>query len=391
MGAHADNISWKQLSPIFADVVLSPWNLLVGGLLIHYLSPVNAFISIVLGYAVLFLVFVLYGGLGYKKRMQSGQIFQEVFVGKFSAIFIPLLLACGQLGWASINISLGGSSLATLLSLPTVVGLIIYTLIIAGMGAMGLYKLAYTKIVVIVASASLALYIGILKLQSGDLAVFFTYHPSHAKSLYWGCSVVVASLISFATVSPDFFQNVRHKNDVARSTLLGIVLPGMIMCFMGCFFFFNVPLSLAGLIAGLSFAVLPNAFNAIANTDGSMALYTPALKFRLIFKMRVVTGVIAGALISFALALMNITNYLEIWLKALAIISPIFIGVAFAAVLFDHKVSKKFLPRYFARHAYMLTIVLCILLLSNAIPVIIALLTPLVIYSVYLQYKLIHE
>jgi len=106
MSVRADRITWKQLSPIFADVVLSPWNLLVGGLLIRYLSSINALASIVLGYAILATVFVLYGGLGFKKRMQSAQIFQEVFSGKFSAIFIPLLLALGQIGWASINISL---------------------------------------------------------------------------------------------------------------------------------------------------------------------------------------------------------------------------------------------------------------------------------------------
>jgi purine-cytosine permease-like protein len=390
MSTRTSKITWKQLSPIFADVVLSPWNLLVGGLLIRYLSPVNALASIVIGYAILAVVFVLYGGLGFKKRMQSAQIFQEVFSGKFSTVFIPLLLAFGQIGWASINISLGGTSFARLLHVPVPLGLISYTLAVGTMGAIGLYKLAYTRIVVIISSTSLALYIGLLKLHSGDLAGFLSYHPANQKSIYWGSSIVVASLISFATVSPDFFQSLKHKNDVARSTLLGIVLPGMVICFLGCLFFFNLQLNLAGLIASLSFPALANLFNTVANTDGSMALYTPALKFELVFKMRFVIGIIAGAIISLTLALLGIINYLEIWLKALSIISPIFIGVAFAAVLFDRKAFKS-LPQTFSRYAYILTVAVCVLLLDHSVPVIVALLAPLVIYSVYIQYKLIHE
>lgn len=390
MRAKAGSISWRQLSPIFADVVLSPWNLLVGGLLIRYLSPLDAVISIVLGYAVLGAVFILYGGLGYKKRMQSAEIFQEVFRGKFSTFFIPLLLACGQLGWAAINISLGGSSLAVLLHLPQALGLTVYAVIIGAMGSMGLYRLALAKVIIIVSSSSLALYIGFLKLHAEGLGAFLAYHPSSHKSLFWGCSVVVASLISFATVSPDFFQNLRHKGDIGRSTLLGVVLPGMVFCLMGCFFFFNARLNLVSLISGLSFAALPNLFNAIANTDGAMAVYTPALKFQLVFKTRFKRGVIAGAFISLGVALLGITNYIEAWLKILSVISPIFIGVAFAAVLFDKKLFKA-LPESFSKQVYVLTIVLCVVVLDHTLPVIIALLAPLVIYSLYLQYKHIHE
>jgi hypothetical protein len=390
MRTKAGSVSWRQLSPIFADIVLSPWNLLVGGLLIRYLSPLNAAISVVFGYAVLAAVFVLYGGLGYKRRKQSAEIFQEVFRGKFSTFFIPLLLAFGQLGWAAINISLGGSSLAALLHLPGPFGMILYALIIGIMGSIGLYRLGYAKIVIIFASTFLALYIGILKLHSGDLASFLAYRPHDQKSLFWGCSVVIASLISFATVSPDFFQSAKHKTDILRSTLLGIVLPGMAICFTGCFFFFNARLNLVKLIAGLSFAALPNVFNAIANTDGSMAVYTPALKFQLVFKLRFLTGILLGTLLSLGVALLGITNYIEIWLRVLSIISPVFIGVAFAAVLFDRKLFKA-LPAAFSKQVYVLTVALCVLLLDRTLPVIVALLAPLVIYSLYLQYKHIHE
>jgi len=386
----SERISWKQLSPIFADVVLSPWNLLVGGLLIQYLPPLEALASIVSGYTVLALVFILYGGLGYKKRVQSAVIFQEIFQGSFGNIFIPLLLACGQLGWAAINIGLGGSSLAQLVHVPRAVGLIAYALAIGFLASVKLYRLAYVKGIIIASSVSLAIYIGILKIHATGFGQFLAYHPAHHKSLFWGCSVVVASLISFATVSPDLFQNARHKRDVTRSTIWGVVLPGIVLCALGCFFFFNRQLNLISLIGSLSVPALANIFNSVANADGSIAVYTPALKFGIIFKSPILLGIAGGTLISLVLALLKITNYLEVWLKALSIISPVLIGVAFAAVLFDKKAFRH-LPASFSKYAYGLTVVICGSLLSQAVPVIFALIAPLLIYSIYLQYRHIHE
>ncbi len=383
-------ISWRQLSPIFADVVLSPWNLLVGGLLIQFLWPATALASIVIGYAVLGLIFILYGGLGFKKRMQSAEILREVFKGRFSSVFIPLLLAFGQLGWAAINISLGGSSLAAIFHAPRPLGMVVYAIIIVSIASLELYRLAIVKLAIIISAMSLAFYIGFLKVQHGSLSHFLAYQPAHKKSLFWGCSVVVASLVSFATVSPDFFRSLNHKRDIVRSTAAGIFLPGIAMCLLGTFFFFNTELNLVGLISGLSFAVLPNIFNAVANTDGSMALYTPALKFQLLFKWRLMAGLVIGSAASLTVALLGITGYLEDWLKLLSVISPIFIGVAFAAVVFN-KSGRRSLPKSFARQVYAVTAVLCILVLDHTVPVLLALLTPLVIYSIYLQYRHIHE
>lgn len=384
-------ISWKQLSPIFADVVLSPWNLLIGGLLIRYMSAANALISIGLGYGVLAIVFVLYGGLGFTKRMQSAGILQEVFPGRFSTLFIPLLLALGQLGWAAINISLGGTSLAALGHVSAIFGMVAYALIIAIMAGMQLYRLAIVKLLIIISAIGLVVYIGALKLAHSPIAGFWAYQPHTQKSIFWGCSIVVASLISFGTVSPDFFQSVRHKTDIARSTLLGIVLPGAFMCAMGCLFFYNASnkLNLVALISGLSFAALPHIFNSVTNTDGSMALYTPALKFQFLFRFPFMAGVVLGAVVSVGLAIAGITTYLEVWLKVLSLISPIFIGVAFAAVLFSHALPHIQVGKM-ARVAYGITAAICIGITLAAVPVMVGLVLPLIIYSLYLQYRFIH-
>jgi purine-cytosine permease-like protein len=384
-------ISWKQLSPIFADVVLSPWNLLVGGLLIKYLSITQAALSIAIGYGILALIFVLYGGLGFKKRMQSAEILDQIFRGKFSQVFIPLLLAIGQLGWAAINISLGGGSLAILSNIPIPLGMAAYALIIGIMASLKLHQLAFSKLLVIITSLSLLTYIGVVKLSHTAVIEFLKYQPSSPKSLFWGISVVVASLISFATVSPDFFQSAEKKTDILPSTILGIVLPGSLMCFMGCLFFYDrSDFNLVGLIGGLSFAALPHIFNGVTNTDGSMAIYTPALKFRKVFNIKLPTGVLLGTLASLVLAVLGITHSLETWLKVLSLMSPIFIGVAYAAVVFNNALPQ-FKLSQLAKLAYFVTALVCIALLKTTLPVIFALIMPLIIYSIYLQYRIIHE
>ncbi|HUC20189.1 MAG TPA: hypothetical protein VMR98_01700, partial [Candidatus Polarisedimenticolaceae bacterium] len=342
----------------------------------------------IVGYGVLGLVFILYGGLGFSKRMQSSAILHEIFRGKFSSVFIPLLLAAGQLGWAAVNISLGGTSLATLSHAPVAMGIIAYTVILTIMAGLNLYRLAIIKYAITLSAVGLVVFVLASKVSVVSADQLLSYRPEHANSIFWGASVVVASLISFATVSPDFFQSVRTKHDVVRSTLLGIIIPGMGMCLIGCVLFYNQPqLNLVTLIAGISFATLPHIFNTVTNTDGSIALYTPALKFQSLFRLRFIAAVALGAVISLSLALANIINYLETWLKFLSVVSPIFIGVAFAAVSFHH--SRHHQPIHFARIAYVITALVCLGLLGATLPVIIALLAPLVIYSISLQYRLI--
>lgn len=110
-------VTWRSIAPIFADVVVSPWNLLVGGILIQHLTFIQALFAIVIGYTILALVFILYGGLGFKKRKQSSALLAEVFGSKIVRYVIPLVLAVGQIGWAAINIDLGGKSVSSLFSL----------------------------------------------------------------------------------------------------------------------------------------------------------------------------------------------------------------------------------------------------------------------------------
>lgn len=218
-------VGWTSISSIFADVLVSPWNLLIGGLLIQNMSFVNAVASIVIGYAILTLIFIVYGGLGFSQRQQSGVILGKLFGPKIGTYVIPSILALGQVGWASINIKIGGESLAEIVHIPSVTGLLIYAAIVMSIASLGLASVGIIKWAITISSIGL---VSLIFFSAVDNSTFetLTHSPHSNHSIFWGVSAVVASFMSFASISPDFFSQVRNKSDVVLSSAIGIFIPG---------------------------------------------------------------------------------------------------------------------------------------------------------------------
>lgn len=321
-------VSWKTIFPIFADVMISPWNLLVGGLLIKFLPTTQALFSVIIGYMILSVLFVLYGGMGFKEKRQSAEIINEIFRSKITKYLIPSILALGQIGWAGINIELGGKSLAYILSSQIFIGIIVYALFLVIMGILDLHKMGIVKLIITISSVSLFIYTFCSKISTVTLKEFALYRPVEGQSLLWGVSIIVASLISFSTVTPDFFQSVKSKRDVIISTLLGLFIPGVFTALLGCFLFFDKGnFDLIALISALTFPIFPHILNTCTNTDGSIAIYTPGLKLQNMFGINLKTGIIISGFISSILALLKVARYLEIWLKTLSLLFPTLIGI----------------------------------------------------------------
>lgn len=379
-------VSWKAITPIFASIVISPWNLLVGGLLIQHLSMYQTLFALLIGYAILSLIFVLYGGLGYANRKQSAEILSKIFPVNFVIFIIPAILALGQIGWAAINFDLGGKSLAILFSFPSLVGIGLYAFILIGIAMLRINQIGFVKLLVVGASILLMGYIVFFKFFTIHNSSFLTYQPTNPQNLFWGISVVVASLISFATISPDFFKDVRTKEDVLLSTFLGISFPGVVVAFIGAFLFFDHQnLELPLVLGSLSFSLFPQLFNIVTNTDGAIAVYTPGLKFQYMFGWNKKIGMLISGGISMILAIFGLASHLEIWLKLLSIIFPALIGITFPALLFKHLAKQKVYARNILV-SFGSSILLAVLCAGFFPPVIISLLAPLIIFSLSLSY-----
>lgn len=389
-----DLVSWRQLAPIFADIAVSPSNILVGCLLIQSVSAWNALASILIGQAILAVVFILYGGLGYSKRMLASEILCEVFGDKFSKYVISTMLACGQIGWTAINVGLGGTSLAMLTHLPIWLGITIYGLLLGTMTGLNFYKLAAVKMTIVISSISLVVCVIYAKLLHTSFLTFLAYQPTTSHPLLWGISIMVASYIAFATVTPNFFIKARHKSDVVKATFAGLVAPGIVVALVGCFLFFDQhSYNLNALLVTFAIPFLPSILNIITNTDGSIALYTPALTIVSFRPMSFKVAAFIAAAISIALALFHIVDHLAIWLAVLSLMSPILIGVAFAAVLFNETSAEPL--KQFVRAAtywvYGTTFAICAAVAVTSQSVLIALVAPLILYSAYLHYRFMRQ
>lgn len=373
-------VTWRSIAPIFADVVVSPWNLLVGGILIQHLSFLQAVCAIMTGYGILGAVFILYGGLGFKKRKQSAALLSEVFGSKIVKYIIPLILAIGQIGWAAINIDLGGKSFSTLFSLPFVVGISLYALILVCMAMLNLSRMGVVKLFISLSALALMIILLISKLHTTELGQIISYHPDTQNSFFWGVSIVVASLISFATVTPDFFQSVMTKKDVVYSTVGGLV-PGIFVASLGCLLFYGRhSLDLLSLLQITPFFLLPNIFNAITNTDGSTALFTPALKLQSIFPINFQVGVVIAGVSSFVLALTQLSLHLILWLDILSLLFPAFIGVCFTAFLFNQLARRKFFHKEVIA-SFAFSLVIAVIAVSFFPPVLLSLVAPLFFFA----------
>lgn len=372
-------VTWRSVAPIFADVVVSPWNLLIGGILIQQLNFFYAVIAIVSGYTILGLIFILYGGLGFKQRKQSAQLLSKVFGIKVAKYIIPIILAFGQIGWAAINMDLGGRSLAAIFLTPWFVGIGVYAAILILMALLNLSRLGLVKLFITLSSLSLMGYVFFAKLHYGSLVQFLNYQPLSQNSLFWGTSVIVASLISFSTITPDFFQSVKRRKDVVLSTVIGL-FPGMIVALLGCFLFFDrSKVDLIPLLSLTAIPLFPHIFNTITNTDGSTAIYTPGLKLQTILPINFKMGVILAGTISFLLALTRISLHIVTWLNILSILFPAFIGVCFSAFIF-RRISKGRIYQKEIVLSFVTSVCLAIILSWFFPAVLVALLLPILIF-----------
>ena len=335
-------VSWKSITPIIGDVVVSPWNILIGGLLIQYISFKASLISIILGYSILGLIFYFYGSLGFKYRNKTSELIEPIFGEKGTKYLFSSILAFGQIGWFAIITFIGGESLGQLLNIGTFAGVIIYAFIMFLMAIMKLHDMGIVKLAITVSSLGLIVYLVSTHFASINFTELWS-SSNNSKSLIWGISIVLSSLISFSAVTPDFFSQVKNKKDITKTTILGLVIPGVIITSLGSVFFFNIDkLSFELLIGAVSLSFIGYIFNILTNTDASIAVLTPGNRINYMFKIDFKVAVAIATITGTILALLGITENLETWLLALAGIYPsiIIITLAYYYLLKEKKLNK---------------------------------------------------
>lgn len=321
---------WQTIAPIIADVVISPWNLLVGGLLISKLSFPYALVSIIIGYFILGTLFYYYGGIGFKLRQNTSQMIEPVFGKKGTKVFFSMILALGQIGWFAIVNQIGGESLAFLGGFPIWLGIIVYALGMILMASLNLHQLGLVKSMITTSSIALLLYLVAVNYQNIHLSQLLNL-SNNRENVLWGVSVVVSSLLSFTSVSVDFTSKLKSKTDLITTIISGVMIPGILVVTLGAILFLGKNTLVLEAIIGVSaIAFFGHWFNVITNTDAAIAIYTPGFRLNYIFGWPFVLSIVVAATIGTIFSLLNIRSQLEIWLSVIAGIYPSLIGVTIA-------------------------------------------------------------
>ena len=129
--------TWKNIAPLFANMIFGSWYLLVGGLLALHMSLLNVVITLLIGNVLAAFLFFLVGNIGSKLRLSTYEIAKSSF-GKYGSRFlITVLLVAARIGWVAVRAELGGLALAYILGIPNSIGIIIFAvaLIIATIGS----------------------------------------------------------------------------------------------------------------------------------------------------------------------------------------------------------------------------------------------------------------
>ncbi len=298
-----------------------------------------AVLSIFFGYLTLSFIFYFYGGLGMTYRKNTSDLIEPVFGKKGTKYFLSGLLAIGQIGWFAIINQIGGESLAALLQVPAFVGISIYSTAMILMALLNVHRLGVTKFITAVASLGLIACLFVLKMNTFQVADLFSV-PTVSENITWGIAIVIASFISFASVSPDFTSQLETETDLRLTVFFGVFLPGLVISTVGALLFLHIPVvSLAGLIGVSSLALFGHFFNIVTNSDAAISVYTIALRFQYMFKLSFRWGVVVATLIGALLSIFNINSSLVTWLTILAGIYPAIIGVTMAnySLAFFHR------------------------------------------------------
>ncbi len=318
-----EKYSWITIVPIFAGLVFSAWYFMIGGLLVSGLNFTNAVMALILGNVILLGIFYKYGGLGQKLNASSSQIASNLFGTHGSKYFFSVLLSVGQIGWFAIIADIGGRALSNVSFLSSNMGVVVYAIIAIFIAIAGIRIMSYVKGVLTVATMGLAL-MGLNNALSAPVV-----YPEEESLFFSGVGIVIASVISFCTVTPDYMRYLRSRRHVFLSSFFGFFIPALFAGFLGIIFTITIRTwDLTLIVSTFASPVMANWFLILASASAATSIFAPGVIMSTVVgkktehnrrRWTLVTGIIGIILI-----LLGITQHFPAWITVLgALYAPI--------------------------------------------------------------------
>ena len=349
--------SWGSISMIWIGAMISVSMLMLGGTLIGGMSFKDAIISGLIGYSIVAIIMCFQGIMGADLGLPTVSMATSALGEKGSRIITSISIGVACLGWFALQANVTGAAFSTMVesmggpSIPVTVSSVVWGLIMLTTAVYGIKALKYLNYIAVPSLIITCIY-GVYKsIALNGWSNIVNSQPAEPMSMLMAVSISVGSFALAAVIGADYTRYARSRQDVIKSSLLGVIPVGILMIMAGAIMavsvgsadigavFISLGVPVIGIISLILATWTTNAVNAFS---GGLAITN---LFNLGEDKRKMATAVAG-IIGTLLAVTGIMDYFVQFLTVLTTAIPPVGGVIIADYWIINKGKKEnFTPK----------------------------------------------
>lgn len=333
--------SWGSITMVWIGSMICVPALMIGGMLGSGLSLGTCILAIIVGYALVCLFMCFMGMQACDTGLPTSVMASGALGEKGAKYIISTILAISCIGWFGIQAAVCGASFSSMvgdmtgLAIPVWLSSVVWGIIMVLTACFRFTGLKWLNKIAVPLLGIVLAYTLIYTLTTGGAAVLSGYAPAAPMPFVSAVSLTVGSFVVAAAISGDFCRFAKNRNDVVKSSIVGVLPAGLVVLMIGAIlaictgsYDISVFLSSAGLpLIGLIALILATWTTNVSNA------YSGGLSLSVLLgqdeKKSQVTTAVAG-IIGTVLAAVGILNSIQSFLSLLSAIVPALMGVLIA-------------------------------------------------------------
>ena len=319
----------RRLGP-WVGIGTSPAALMTGGGVAEGLRGAALVAAIVVGVALLTGLALVQGMLGQRTGAPLAALTAGPLGREGSRLTASVVMLAMMLGWFGVNAGVAGVALARLLGMPDVAGVILLTLGMLGVVALGLSVLSWSALVAGIATTTLAGYGLHLALADHDAALSGGHTATDPIGFLSAVTLMIGYGAAFSLRTPDFTHDLARPRQVVWCALTGLAAPVLAFALAGAVLQAATgQWNLADVLRGLGSSNVAYLFVAVGFTGSILTnLWSGALSLRdaaprVTHRAALLTVAAAGAVLAAA----RFDDLMLSWLTVMALAAPGLVAV----------------------------------------------------------------
>lgn len=330
---------WMSVTLIQAGFMISATSLWTGSLMIDGLSLTQIVIAGIIGYLIVVGICWAQGIMGSDLGVPSIVVATQSFGDRGSQFIVSIADAVCCIGWFAINANICGAAFSGLMGecfgidIPVKVSIIIWGIIMFSTATIGFNGLKYLNMIAVPIMCIVTI-VGLFIVLSGEgLETLKNFVPTTDNvTVITGIDMVIGGFIVGAVLSADYTRYQKTREDVFKSSFMGILPIGVVLLWAGAAFaivagsedltviFIGLGIPVLGLLSLILSTWPANSANAYSAGLGFIKVFRCSDRHRA--KITLISGLVGTVIGSF-----EIVNSFETFLTYLGIVIAPFAGV----------------------------------------------------------------